>query len=198
MKEDKQWQAIQLDITAKNSGGRTAYVLDSIWVAEGIRLQKRSLKDEDGAEHVKKAISEGIPNSARYFSFDDATQVQGGSAFQDTLLPPNEAVTRSVVIYVPQDWYDLLWVYVRLPTVAVAHSAKMTWEPAGAGVFNPVLTLSNGTTTSLLFTDKQTPDIQRQISDIGFQMAENSQQLSLWESETPTPAATKESEISSH
>src|SRR5262249_39615375 len=84
---------------------------------------------------VGKQIQENEPphHGAYYESVGRGFVVATGAVFrEDQVLHPNELVSTSVVFYVPQDMYDMLYVHVELPTVGVFDSAEveLNWEVA--------------------------------------------------------------------
>ena len=67
-------------------------------------------------------------NQGSYYKWNKPDVVAAGEVFpEDQILHPNEAITTSIVFYLPQDSYDLVRVHLELPTTPVANSAEVIW-----------------------------------------------------------------------
>ena len=125
-----------------------------------------------------------------HYELNKVSVVAAGTVFTDALLHPNESISAAFVFYVPQEEFDLLAVFVAIPTVGVRDSAEAVWTVTpNDGCFNRVYRRRNGRRA------EEITDPSGAFSDRGVQLqyAIATRQLSLWQSKQSPASATKTS-----
>lgn len=120
--EARNLEAIELVITARNPSSSTVYLCANYWAAWGAMIsasEQDTKKSEEWLESVAKAINDRYPLIVgKHYNSDRMTLVSAGSIFSDIGLRPNEKISATFIFYVPQDFYDLIAVFVMLPTTS--------------------------------------------------------------------------------
>lgn len=105
---------VEVTMTANNPGARKVYVLPNYWVAYGLRID--AVDNPNWAASLPETLNaRGDVRGARYYGSSGTQLVAGGPAFTDTVLQPDEQISRSFVFYVPRDRFDLLRVRTIIP-----------------------------------------------------------------------------------
>lgn len=117
-------EAIELVISAYNPSSSTIFLLNNYWTASAVPVDHT-----ENSEEWKEGLDELINNRFSYalgkhYKKGGAVLVAGGSVFSDDYIRPNEKITATYIFYVPGDLYDLVSVFVELPTVSQMHSYK--------------------------------------------------------------------------
>ncbi len=180
-KSQQQFEAIELSVTAKNPSSRDVFLLKNCWYAQGLTTILNNRERENWIDHISKQIEENAPvNEGAFYALDKVPMVESGEIFrEDHVLHPNEAISASVVFYLPQELFDALYVHVSLPTIAVEDSAEVDWlvtrdRPCSMRLFRK----RNGARAEEI-KDGRAAYKDRHIE---FQTADSTRELSLWQS----------------
>ncbi|MEX2167201.1 MAG: hypothetical protein WD852_09310 [Methyloceanibacter sp.] len=175
------YAAIELVVVAKNPSSRPVYLLPNIWFAQGVKIDTRREKSGVWLGHANDKIAKReLSEEGMHYKRTNSYLVAASSVFTDFVLYPNETISSSYVFYVPRGEYDLLNVYVDLPSTSAKDSAEYVWsvDPYGsvAGHGYKVEQGRRG--------DEITELVEAYISpEFHLQMARSFRQLSLWPSE---------------
>jgi hypothetical protein len=114
-REDKELEAIEFEVTARNPSTRGLYLLRNLWVAYGVKIERP--QNGDWLQVMADQINGNHQIIAgKYYDADPPVPVATGNVFTDVGLHPGEKIVRTFVFYVPQGVYDFVEVEVRLPT----------------------------------------------------------------------------------
>lgn len=121
----KQLDAIELTISASNPGTRDIYLLKNYWAAYGYKIKPR----QEPAASWKEAISDRINNQlgskgGSDYENETADLVAANNAFTDTLLHPEEKLSRTFLFFVEKDTYDFVEVVMFLPSATAEDPAN--------------------------------------------------------------------------
>ena len=198
-------EAIELMIGARNPSSNTIYLLHNYWIAWGTKIDPVQKGTENWAAGMESVIN-GKKKFiiGKHYNPSTSTLIAVGSAFTDDYIRPNEKITATFVFYVPERTYDLIDVLVELPTSSRGSPARQE-KPAlgieygltsdGSLTMNSVYRVTSTGDRVPLKTDSDGNLSSRDIRYYGWQSAVSSAELSLWQDETPTPAATEEHDI---
>ena len=179
--EQESLSAVEMKISAKNPSSRTIYLLRSAWVATGYKIASSNGDDEDS--FVKDTndvinLSDGVYEAGRDFALGSFNTVAVGRLFLDSVLKPGESVSRTLIVYVPREKYDMLEVQVLMPTVAVEGAVDLDWTLNKDGILEPTVYRLGAPGRRV----PMEPDQDGGFSDdaLELQMATSMAQLSLW------------------
>lgn len=127
-------EAVLMKATATNPSSRTIYLLPNMFAIYG---RKISLLDE-GESEVRKRLQDGVDyvnhntGSASYYGArhaidGDSSMIAFGTLFADRALQPKETVTRTELIYIPQNVYDSLDLFSLVPTHDQRDELEFEW-----------------------------------------------------------------------
>jgi hypothetical protein len=192
-------EAIEVVITANNPSSSTVYLCSNLWTAWGVTVSAREVggdKSEDWLKGVTDLINEKKPLvSGRHYNSDQKTLISAGSAFRDAYLRAKERLSSTFVFYVPQGLYDLVKVYVYLPTTSRENPARPGQPALGVNyglnsdrsdfvIASVYRVKSDGTHEELL--DSKRVLRESDVAYYGWQSADSTVELSLLESEPST------------
>jgi hypothetical protein len=185
---DSQLEAIELKVAARNPSGRDVWLLPTCWHAYGRKIAANN-ENNDWTSGITKTVEQHRPSDqGSYYKWNKPDVVAAGEVFpEDQILHPNEAITTSIVFYLPQDSYDLVRVHLELPTTPVANSAEVMWTvtPANgceAQVYRKKLNGERGA---------EIRDFPKAYRDrtLQYQTATSTRELSLWKSGSSATAS---------
>jgi hypothetical protein len=120
---------VEIKVSAKNPGPRTLYLLPSMWIVYGHKVEpshgRRSVS-EVGSSVVSR--ENPIPQVESFCVRLPGSVVASGGLLSDDFLKPGEVATRTFIIYVPRNEYDLLKLRAMMPTVAKEHLVELEWR----------------------------------------------------------------------
>jgi hypothetical protein len=176
---EKQYQAIELSITATNPSTRNVYLLSNYWRVMGVPIVTRAM-GSDWVDNANTLIEQQMPpaNAGTHYEAKRDVLVAAGSVFNDDILRPSESISASFVFYVPQGIYAVLNVDEDLPSVATRNSVRVVHKLTPDGkIESRAYRIEGDGTLGAEITDYlaagRDPTIQMQA-------AYASRQLSLW------------------
>lgn len=210
------FEAIELTIVAKNPSTRDVYLLGNCWYARGFAIRARE-ENKDWAAAIneritpdaldKKISGRVLASEGAYYDVQKTRVVAANAVFTDIILHPNESISSSFVIFVPQNMYDVLHVVVQLPTTAVDEAAQVwtvtdTDNELDPGCNGQLFRKRSGIVEKITDFFRKRNGIFEEIKDthaafldrtLQYQIAKSTRELSLWQSKPPSTAATKPS-----
>ena len=118
-------EGIELSVSARNPSVRDIYLLSNYWVAYGLKVTPRQESNDDWLpEAIKRINTQSGSTGGRHYENQSQYLVAVNNVFDDSILHPEEQISRSYVFYVEQGAYDYLEVIVYLPTTTAAHPTK--------------------------------------------------------------------------
>jgi hypothetical protein len=177
----RQLIALEIKVTAKNPSSRTVYLLTNFWVAHASNITTRSdMDDESINKEVVQALNSGDGNlqMERHSELENTTIVASGTLFKDKYLRPGEAITRTIIFYIPRGRYEHVQVSAHIPTAAI-EGIELEWEYDPEKLtFSPKLYRKDATDKPQeipagkggIYEDKE----------LEYQAAESSADISLW------------------
>lgn len=203
------FEAIEVAVTAKNPSTLDVYLLGNCWYAKGFKFRMRE-ENKDWVTAINNPMRPDalggrisrhvLGHGGAYYDVQKTRVVAGNAVFTDYVLHPNESISASFVIFVPQNRYDVLQVFVQLPTTAVADEAAVAWtvvdtdtEP-DTGCLPQYSRKPNGYLEKLTSFfrnrnntfEKIEEDALNSDSRLKYQIAKSRRELSLWQSK-PLP-----------
>jgi hypothetical protein len=121
--------AVELNVSAMNPSTREVHLLPSAWIARGVSMKPIKKDDRDVDTEAADALqsSTEIYTVQRHAVQEQCPIVATGLLFMDSLLRPNEKVTRTIIFYVPTDAYDLLDVNATMPSGEDVSQIGLEW-----------------------------------------------------------------------
>lgn len=128
--ENKALIAVEMAVSATNPSSREVYLLPSVWIAHGYKVNALSenkgfakqatlvLDSQDKSQLEKHASTAGIADGP----------VAIGRLFPDNSLKPNEKVAQKLLFHVPVGRYDFISVEALMPTMAKKEGAVLVWK----------------------------------------------------------------------
>jgi hypothetical protein len=110
--------ALEIKATARNPSTRTVYLLKTIWYATASTVVQRKVPDTISKEIQDMLGSDQLGQTEAFARYDNGGLVAIGSLFEDSVLKPNELISRTIVFYVPRGVYDQVRVVTDIPTVS--------------------------------------------------------------------------------
>jgi hypothetical protein len=131
---------IQGRLVVDNKGIKPAYLLPSIYVASGRRLQLGT-EPEAGAfrEQLGRRLNQesGSVELARHAQMGAPEIVAAGRLLAGWSLAPGQRAVHDIAFVVPADRFDRIDVSVQVPVSDEADTARVAWEEDGAGGYQP-------------------------------------------------------------
>lgn len=120
--------AVQMRVTARNPSPREVFLLRSAWIAHGVSIVMAT--DTSTFDYGVETYNSGTPylSVQRHMQANNWSLVAFGDLFVDSFLKPDETISRTMLIYVPRDQFDLLEVYVSMPTVGQSGVVELEWR----------------------------------------------------------------------
>jgi len=129
---------------------------------------------------MTEQIGKGTPmNEGAFFELSDAPVIDAAQAFDDELLHPGEAISTSMVFFVPQGMFDILRVHLEIPTTAVYDSAEAVWTVTRENGCSSTLYRRRNGVRAEVITDLLAAYKDRSIQ---YQTAQSTRELSMWPS----------------
>jgi hypothetical protein len=174
----KQFDAIEMKVSAKNPSSRTIYLLPNKFIAYGFKITA------DGSE-----IPEQIPTLeknpcgmiTKNYTLSKPSVIVIGDIIYDFLLRPGEQVGRVLVFLVPKGEYDILEVITRIPTTAKeTEDFRLIWKFTKDGELDHCM--------YRVTPDKKLEELKKKEGggfinypdELEWQYAETTSMLSLW------------------
>jgi hypothetical protein len=128
---EKSLIAIEMKVSATNPSSRTVYLLPNIWVAYGKKIV--AINNDSFNDRVADALQPDdydvhILSVERHSEIKSASMVAVGRLFIDNFLRPGEKALRTLIFHVPAKKYDLLEVFLMMPTVADYGLIELEWK----------------------------------------------------------------------
>jgi len=178
-KSQGQLEAIEIFVTAKNPSTRNVYLLNNCWYAQGLTIGPDQ-KSKSWINDVNNNITALRNDEGAYYAVKKSALVGAGGLFpEDQWLRPNEAISTSMIFYVPQGAFDALYVHVQMPTTAVMNSVEVVWAVTSENACR--LRLFRKRNGSLA---EEINNYAAAVADpnIVFQIETSTRELSLWHS----------------
>lgn len=122
---------VEIKVSAKNPSSRTLYLLPNVWVVYGHKIEPshgRRSAAEVGSSVEVVSSQNSIPQAESYCLRLPGAVVAFGGLLSDDFLKPGEVSSRTFIIYVPRNEYDLLRLRAMIPTVAKEHVVDLEWR----------------------------------------------------------------------
>jgi hypothetical protein len=121
--------AVEMKISATNPSTREIHLLPSAWIAQAMRIDGAEKDETNFADATANALRDprNIYTVQRHAERKDSTIVAAGFLFADEGLRPNEAITRTIIFYVPRDEYDLINVTAKMPSGEDVSRIRLEW-----------------------------------------------------------------------
>ncbi len=149
---------VELKIVANNPSTRTVYLLPSLWLAYGVTYSEKddlTIGQKVEATLAPAAATAMFSYAERHAETKSRMLIAGGRALRDVSLKPGEAVTRTMVFYVPANRYRMLTISLYVPTVSKKDSMDIVWRHnAVAGNFVPTVYLIDAAGTRVPIVSK--------------------------------------------
>jgi hypothetical protein len=183
---NEQFEAIELAVSARNPSTPDVFLLSNCWYAEGIAVVAHKEGKADWASSVTKRIDDNEPSTGGlHYQWDKTRIVGGGEVFPTfgAVLHPMESIATSLVFYLPQDRYDLLRVWVQLPTTGVRNSSEVVWTMSADQGCQPQAYRKKPSGER----GEQITDFLAAVNDrhLQLQAASSWRELSLWQQKSP-------------
>ncbi len=122
---NKRLVPVELKVSAKNPSSREVYLLTSAWIVTGLKIvpKAQSFSEKDIISEKNRCWYK-----EKHSACSSATVVALGGLFPDSSLKPNEMATRTLIIYLPPDEYDVLVVEALMPTVGKKNVLTAEWQ----------------------------------------------------------------------
>jgi hypothetical protein len=219
-KNKSELEAIEVLVAARNPSTREIYLLNNFWAASGMTIEAR--QQEGAARRRSMLAAVGAIDSSLYrdqqifsgkhFRLDQFAPVASGMVFPvDSVLRPQESISRRIVFYVPKGAYDAVEVDVALPTSSKQRPAASRLGrlaetllglpsegqgPAagvdfslrldGLGYVYSVHRTKSDDTTEPLARDESGEYSQNDLDELGFAVWISWNTISLWEDGAPS------------
>jgi len=168
---------VEIKAQAKNPTSREVYLLPTAWIASGAKIDPLTVA-QPILEKTVVASKTQETYIHKHFDFLLPSVVAGGSLFRDTSLKPNETVTRTLIIYMPPDEYDVLEVQTAVATVAKMDAVDLEWRLTENLELEP--TLYGLTASGERIEMKRDSDGSYSDKKLELQMANARSELCLW------------------
>lgn len=146
--------AVEATITASNPSPRAVHLLPGYWLAYGTDVS--AADNREWTEALALSIdrrSSGV-TGGRYYHASPERLVAGGPAFVDTVLQPNERVSRSVIFYIPEHRFNLLRVRAVLPSADKSEALDVDYAYDETGLVRSVMLLGEDDTRTEITTEQ--------------------------------------------
>lgn len=163
--------AIELTMSANNPGPRAVYLLPSYWTAYGMQVERADNPQWTTAlpGHLDARTN---ATQGRHFSTSAPRLVASSTAFPDTVLQPDERVSRSMVFYVPRNMFDIVRVRAVVPSAYEEDALDIDFAYDESGLVRTVFELGDdGVRTEI--------ESKNAFDRYGLQWASSERQLAL-------------------
>lgn len=120
---------VEMQLTATNPSSREIYLLSNVWIAHGYRAMPSTPDAGAFGERMNDALSRRRMRPAQRYAINSAgVALAGGMLLSDTRLKPNEKVMRKLIFFVPKDTYDVIEVWISIPTTSRDGGLLTSWK----------------------------------------------------------------------
>lgn len=182
-KTNKGFTAVEMRVSATNPSSRQIRLLPSAWAAFGINIEEAEKTDTDfnEAATARLADSGSIETEERHVQVIQAAIVAAGHLFADEVLKPNENTSRTILFYVPENTYDSLEVYARMPCARDVSGIQTEWRLSEKGLESTMSRFDKKTGKWIpLPVDKEGNYLRKEDQRAELQEAQATSEISLW------------------
>ena len=130
--------------SATNPSTRTIEFFRSVFVVYGYRNQKKEAFKFDVGNAQKATNADTLQMESLFSEKQDVSLVATGRLFEDAGLKPGEKITRTQVLFIPPDAFDVVEVIAYVPSATHADGLEQQWRLNGLGVDPIVLVKGSG------------------------------------------------------
>jgi hypothetical protein len=176
--KEKQLFAVEMRVSATNPSPRQVYLLTSAWIAYGFD------DTVSAGKRIDKEAAKSVLNShegyyvLRHADISGSTVIAVGNLFRDSVLKPNETLTKTVMLYVPPTRYDRIEVIARIPSMGKKRGAELDWTLGKDGLDLHMCRVISSTECREMEKDQNDA---YSAPDLELEMSTTSSQLSLWQ-----------------
>lgn len=124
---------VEMQISMTNPSSRKVDLLPSVWIAFGYRFAPTDTSDVYFNTRASAALNMPLGFIERGFTRTSNTVLSTGRLFTDTFLKPNESVTRTHILHIPANTYDVLEVGCFIPSASDASHLDVEWRIDSTG-----------------------------------------------------------------
>jgi hypothetical protein len=146
---DEDLIAVEMMAIANNPSSREIYLLPSVWVAWGNKIEKSTGDNFDKLVNEALKAPEGNKMTEKYAwiskpsSSANTDTVASGRLFGDTVLKPNETITRRIVFHVPER-FNVVDIWAAMPSTTEKDSFDAEWTFINNGLHNDIFCIVDG------------------------------------------------------
>jgi hypothetical protein len=176
---------VEIRVSAKNPSSRTLYLLPNIWTVYGYKVQP-SKRPRATPERDSPSAAVSLTNLVTQTEFHclrgPRSLVAYGGLLSDDSLKPGEVSSRTFIVYIPQNRYDLLRLEATMHTVTKPGSVQMEWRLSHDSMKNTMYRLGPGGKRTQVERDKDGKFADHELmEEVELQRVEPATELSLWE-----------------
>jgi hypothetical protein len=126
--------SVEMQVSLKNPSSRKVDLLPSVWVAYGYSIgETEAVSNDSFATIATSTLKKNIGCIERGYANIAGDILSTGRLFQDDRLKPNETITRSQILHIPVNTYDVLRVACYFPSAADASNIEVEWGVNSVG-----------------------------------------------------------------
>jgi len=141
--------AVEMMATATNPSSRELYLLPNVWIAWGNKFEKFTGDNFDDLVNQALKASDGNKMGEKYARItkpkdpSSTDTVASGRLFGDTVLKPNETITRRIVFHVPES-FNVVDIWAAMPSTTEKDTFDIEWKFSANQLSNEVYCIVGG------------------------------------------------------